>query len=290
MAIRRVANAELAVDDLEAAVEFHRDVLGMIEKGRSDGKVSFGCGLDDAVDVVLTSGRGGVTRFALRVDSGEDLDRYAGRLGEAGVSHARSTDETPGVTETLRFGLPSGHTMELSVVDGPTYVHPSRGTPGRGIRALDFDHITLQAQDAGTLMEFLVDVLDFQVSDIFAPAPGIVGAAWLRSGAWHHDISIISTPEPGKSLHHYALAVESFDHMKMAADHLAQNGFPIEVPPGRHGVGGNINMYFWANGNRYELSGEMPRVEPGEPVTWDSFPAAFSPWGIAPPESFGETS
>ncbi|MEU0797536.1 VOC family protein [Amycolatopsis sp. NPDC005961] len=291
MGISQVAHAELAVADLDEAIGFHTDVLGMRELGRADGAVRLSVGIDGGCDLVLTAGGTGVRRFALRVDDVADLDRYAKRLAEAGVATETRTDEHPGVVQALRFQAPSGHAMELAVLStGPQYVHPAKAPHRGGIRALDFDHITVQAQDPKPLVDFLVELLDFQVSDIFAPAPGVIGAAWCRASTLHHDIAIISTPEAGKSLHHYALGMESFDHLKVAADELGRHGVPIEVGPGRHGVGGNVYTYFWAAGNRYELSAEMPRVRRNDPVVWDDFPKAFSPWGLQPPESFGHAS
>ncbi len=293
MGISQVSHAELAVGDLEAAVGLHVDVLGMKELGRSDGSVRLTAGVDDRCDLVLTSGGTGVRRFALRVDSRDDLEYYGKRLANAGVEHSTRSDEDPGVSQSLQFRTPTGHVMELSLLtdaEGPQYIHPARAAHRGGIRALDFDHITLQAQDPKPLVEFMVDILDFQISDIFAPAPGVMGAAWLRASDLHHDVAIISTPEPGKSLHHYALGMESFDHLKVAADELARHGVPIETGPGRHGVGANLYTYFWVAGNRYELSAEMPRVRPGAPGMWDNFPKAFSPWGLTPPESFGHAS
>jgi len=292
MGISQVSHAELAVGDLEEAVGIHVDVLGMKELGRSDGSVRLSAGIDDGCDLILTSGGTGVRRFALRVDDYSDLEHYSKRLANAGVEHNTRSDEHPGVTHSLQFQTPTGHTMELALLatDGPTYVHPARAAHRGGIRAVDFDHITLQAENPKPLVDFMVDVLDFKISDIFAPAPGVIGAAWLRASDLHHDVAIISTPESGKSLHHYALGMESFDHLKVAADELARHGVPIETGPGRHGVGANLYTYFWVAGNRYELSAEMPRVRPGAARVWDDFPKAFSPWGLTPPESFGRAS
>jgi catechol 2,3-dioxygenase len=291
MGISQVAHAELAVGDLEGAVGFHTDVLGMRELGRSDGAVRLSVGIDGGCDLVLTSGGSGVRRFALRVDEASDLEYYAKRLADAGVSVDDRTFEHPGVVKSLRFQAPTGHAMELVLLDGgPQYIHAAKAPHRGGIRALDFDHITLQAQDPKAMVDFLVGVLDFQVSDVFAPAPGVIGAAWCRASTLHHDIAIIGSPEPGKSLHHYALGMESFDHLKVAADELGRHGVPIEVGPGRHGVGGNVYTYFWAAGNRYELSAEMPRVRRNDPVVWNEFPKAFSPWGLQPPESFSLSS
>lgn len=292
MSICRVAYAQLSVEDVNDSVGVHTDILGMQELGRDGDDVLLGFGVDNGVDLLLSESESGsgVRRFALRVDEDSDLDFYGKRLRDAGVQHCLATDAIKGVRRCLSFTTPSGHKMELVDTDEPTYVHPSRGRPRSGIRALDFDHITLQARDPKPLMDFLIDILDFKLSDVFAPAPGVIGAAWLRAGDFHHDIAIVSTPEPDKSLHHYALTMESFDHLKTAADTLAAHGQYIEVGPGRHGVGGNVYTYFWVTGNRYELSGEMPRVSRGEPNVWDNFPETFSLWGLQPPESFSQSS
>lgn len=292
MGIARVAHAELGVGDLAEAVGFHIDVLGMKELGRQDGKVKLGCGIDNSCDLSLVSGHSGVHRFGLLVDASDDLDFYAKKLRDHGVAYSTHSDESPGITRAMRFIAPSGHDIELVDAEpGPAaYLNQVRASHRDGIRPLDFDHITLQTTDVGTLMEFLVRVLDFKVSDIVRSEPDIVAAAWCRTSHLHHDVAIIATPDTDKSLHHYAFEMESFDHLKVAADLLALHGVPVETGPGRHGVGGNVYLYFWVAGNRYEFSAEMPRACGDAIVTWESFGEAFSLWGLTPPSSFTVTS
>lgn len=291
MGITQVAYAELGVADVTEAVGFHTDVLGMVVIDREGDSVMLGCGVDRSCDLTLSPGGSGVRRFGLAVEAIEDLQYYGKRLADAGVAQSTRTDQDPGVVRSLRFEAPTGHTIELVEPEsGPAYLHPARASHKAGIRPLDFDHITLQTTNAAALMDFLVEVLEFKVSDVFAPSPGVVGAAWCRAGDLHHDVAIVASGEREKSLHHYALGMESFDDLKVAADILAYHGVPIETGPGRHGVGGNVYTYFWVAGNRYELSAEMPRVRAGEPVMWSTFEQAFSPWGLTPPESFATSS
>lgn len=292
MGISRVAYAELGVSDINEAAAIHTDVLGFKELGREDGAVRFGCGIDGVSDLILREGRSGVHRFGVKVDSSDDIAYYAKRLADAGIHTEQRTDVDPGVRAALSFTAPSGHIIELvDTVVERGYLNPSTaGAHQQGIRARDFDHITLSAQDAGGLTDFIVNVLEGRVSDIFQPAPGVVGAAWTRFGQFHHDIAVFGTQNPNATLHHYALVMDSFEHLGEAADVLSRAGIQVEVGPGRHGVGGNQYCYFWINGNRYELSANMPRVDISEPGIWPNFDEAFSPWGHKPPASMAEGS
>jgi catechol 2,3-dioxygenase len=262
MSITQGAYAELGVDDLEAAVGFHTDVLGLTELGRESGSVSLGCGVDGRTDLILSNGGGtGVRLVALEVSSEEDLERYAARLAEHGVERDRRSDPRTGVAKALHFAAPSGLQLEPVVsADGPAYLNPGAAGRRSGIAPVDYDHITLKVPDPVAMVAFLRDVLDFAVSDEMHPAPDTLVAAWTRAGQLHHDIAMFKGA-PGETLHHFALRLESFDHLKHAADHLAAAGVAIETGPGRHRVGGNVYLFFWApGGNRYEFSAEMPRV------------------------------
>ncbi|MCW2986969.1 MAG: glyoxalase/bleomycin resistance protein/dihydroxybiphenyl dioxygenase [Conexibacter sp.] len=290
MGIQKVAHVELGVDDVEATLEFHEHVLGLHEMAREDGVVYLGAGADEDYDLALSEGRG-IRHLGLEVTSTEDLDHYAGRLAELGVSSARSQDAEPGQSDALRFTAPSGHSIELVVSAGRRlYLQPAGGPHARlkGIAPLDLDHVTLRAQDVKGLVEFLVQALDFRLSDSFQPAPGVWGAAWTRTSDFHHDVAIIGSPDASESLDHVAWTMDGIDHLKRAADQLARVKVPLEAGPGRHNLGGNLYTYFIApGGHRYELSGEMPRIAaPDDARVWEDFPTAYSAWGAMPPESF----
>ena len=291
MCITQVAYTELAVDDLEGSVGFHTDVVGMVQLGRENNHVSLGCGVDGRCDLVLHGGGTGVRVVALEVESIEDLERYTRRLTERGIEAETLSDPRSGVSRALRFAAPSGFRIELVVTDpGPAYLNPGQAGRRAGIAPIDFDHITLKVPDAEEMVEFLRAVLDFSVSDEMRPQPDVLAAAWTRAGSQHHDIAMFKGP-PSQTLHHYALRLESFDHLKQAADRLAAAGVQVETGPGRHSVGGNVYLFFWTpGGNRLEFSAEMPRVGRGETKVWSELPKAFSAWGAIPPPTFAEGS
>jgi catechol 2,3-dioxygenase len=297
VSIQKLSHAHLRVDDLDQALEFHTDVLGLTQLAREGNTVFLGCGLDNNYDVALTPGGTGLAQMAFDVTSSEDLDRYGQRLAAAGVEVERRGDAEPGVDQALRFNLPSGHVMELVVLSEPVdyqRVH-APVTPRHGVAPLDADHITLQVPPpvSRPLVEFLRGTLDFHISDIFEPEPGLWAAAWTRTSDQHHDLAWIPpSPEAERAtLHHFAWRLDGIEDMKRGADRLSTAGIPIEVGPGRHGAGSNLFTYFRApGGNRYEFSAEMARTtnRAAEPsmISGPEFPRAFSAWGQVPPESF----
>lgn len=299
MPIRGLAHATLQVSDLDAAVAFHVDVLGLVELARSDEAVYLSCGADGQCDVALTPGGTGVADFAFQVGDDEDLAYYSQRLRQENIDVTEISDAKPGQTRAIRFALPSGHVMELGLtvpIAAQRYGYPHPAAPAsrrlKGISPLDVDHITLRSKDVEALASFLSEVLGFRLSDARRESTGRWRGAWLHVSDQHHDLAIIRG-QAGETLDHLAWTVDGIEHMKRAADLLAQVGIAIEVGPGRHSIGGNLFMYFWApGGNRYELSAEMARIRNprAEARFWGDAPGLFSPWGIVPPESFSRGS
>lgn len=299
MPIRGLAHAALRVPNLDTSIAFHVDVVGLVEIARGRGVVYLGCGADSHYDIALVEGGTGVDHFAFLVDDQADLVHYAQRLREANVAVIETTDAEPGQTKAIRFSLPSGHQMELMAPGASasqSYTYPHRAVPAsprlRGICPLDVDHITLRDADVEALATFLSKVLDFHLVDARRTSAGVWRGAWLHVSDQHHDLAIIRG-QTGETLDHLAWTVDNIEHMKRAADLLAQVGLRTEVGPGRHSIGGNLFLYFWSpDGNRYELSAEMARVlnTKAEPKVWDDAPGLFSPWGIVPPESFARGS
>ena len=293
MAIQQLAHAVLRVDDMSAALEFHNEVLGLVEVAREGDAVYLGCGLDGGVDLVLTPGGTGVSTVALDVTSPDDLDHFARRLDALGVAVTQRANGVPGIERSLAFTAPSGHEFELvlGARPGRSYVQNWKaGAQRRGAGPTDLDHISLTTGDVRGLVGFLREALAFRVSDIVEPAPGFWAAAWTRCGEWHHDIAIVAREAPAETLHHIAWTMESMDHIKRGLDLLAIHGQMVEVGPGRHSVGNNLDAYFLTpGGNRHEFSAEMPRLTnpEAEPNVWTQLiPQGFSAWGHLPPEGF----
>ena len=296
MSLQKLIWAELAVTDLDEALGFDVEVMGLTEVARDNGKVYLSCDIEDPhAQLILTEGGTGVRSFALGVDSEDELAQIESRLAAIDVATHRSSDAAPDQPTSLVCRLPTRHEMVLVPrPDRPLDRHPgfAAGSRRRGIGPADIDHITIafsDVADARAVAHVLSEGLGFAISDLLVNADEEWQAVWTRVGNVHHDIGLIRC-QPGASLHHLAWTVDNMEHQKHAADILASSGNELETGPGRHGVGGSLYSYFWTpGGNRYELSAEMPRIlgERCDPVVHKAGEFnAFSAWGAPRPESF----
>lgn len=285
--VQRLEHVELEVKDLEEALDFYQNVVGLVEIDREANVVYLGCGLDENFDLAVREGGTGVRHFAVRVQDEDELERYARRLKEEGVETSTTDDAEPNQERGLRFNIPTGHEMEFVLVEDNRYLEPFRPalpTAG-GFGLLDLDHINLVAKDVRTTVEFLSGLLDFKLSDVTRPDasdPGLWTAAWIRHGDYHHDVAFFITRGPAaRRLHHVAFALPGFEQMKVALDRLAAFGHRVEAGPGRHPVGANLFTYFWEpGGNRFELSAEGAILDPRTPVRfWTGLEDTLDAWG-----------
>lgn len=295
MAIQKLAHCELRVNDLSKALEYNTELFGLKLMAKQGKTIYLGCGLDKNYDLAITEGGTGIAHMAYQVASDDDLEYYQKRLRDMGVTVRESSDAEPSQKRAISFDLPGTSkpiAMELILpADRPQYLHPALSVNRsiHGVAPLDLDHINLKVPDTKKLAEFLTKGLDFGISDIFQPAPGVWGAVWTRAGEYHHDLAFMRGQNSEETLSHIAFTFENIDHMKRALDILALHELNLEFGLGRHGIGANIYAYFWApGGNRYELTCEMPRVvdKTAPARIWDDIHTGISSWGLSQPESF----
>lgn len=263
--VKKFEHATLRVTDLDDAVQFYTDVLGLVELDRTNGTVYLGCGLDENYDVGLREGGTGVEHFAVRVDDADELARYESRLREAGVETARTDGAEPNQVEGVRFTLPSGVDMELVTVADESYHHPTETVGDRPrVTPRDVDHVNLMSWDVDRDLDVLTEVLDFAVSDEIVGESGFTIQAWARSGEFHHDVAISTADNVAYTLHHLSFEVDNLEHVKAICDRLVQKGHRLELGPSRHNAGANNFAYLWTpGGNRVELTAEMATVDEG---------------------------
>ena len=118
--ISRVAHVVLYVSDVEAAVGFYRDALGM-EVVRHDSErgmafMSFGTQHHDIglfrVKGEETRGNLGLGHVAMLIDGGaEELEEMHGRLVSYGAEMGSLTDH--GMTKSVYFSDPDGNRLEI---------------------------------------------------------------------------------------------------------------------------------------------------------------------------------
>ena len=294
MTLQKLANAIIRVNDVSEAVDFNVNVFGLKEMARDGDYVYLGCGLDNDYDLVLTSGGTGISQLAYQVLNEDELKMYKKRIEELGIKVEEFTDAEPGHPKKISFNLPSTNKdirMDLvTVANQRSYYNPA-STPHRSLTGAgpqDLDHLGIKVADGKKFSEFVTTALDFKLSDIFMPAPEIYAATWARSREYHHDLAFFGSHNCDETLDHIAWRFEGIEHMKRALDMMAPHGLQLEFGIGRHEVGANLFAYFWVNGNRYELSAEMPRVtdDYSEPLIWNDITKSMTAWRQLMPESF----
>jgi catechol 2,3-dioxygenase len=282
----------IRVRDRDAALAWYRDAIGLMEMARQGEAVFLGCGGDEHFDLGLVPGGAGLDHFAFTVRDVAELEQVERRLSAGGVRTETRSGE-PGVAAAIQFQLPSGHAMEVVVRQKePGYIHPAQWQRPVLDTPTDVNHVTIQARDVQGLATFLHDVLGFRISDVYEPAPGVWGFAFLRVAENHHDVAIASG-DADAILHHVAFLTGGIGNLSRFADRLARHDWPIEAGIGRHGPGGNLFLYVKdPTGNRVELGADMARVPDTDlpPRIWrGNFGQIFNVWTQAlPPESFAQ--
>lgn len=279
--VLRPGHAQVRVLELEKAVTFYRDVLGLVETGRDErGRVYFKCWdeRDQSSYILRESDHAGIDFFGFKVLDDETLDRLENDLNAYGVETKRiPAGDLLETGERVSFPLPSGHEIELyaqktAVGNGIPLVNPGPwcADSERGIAPVRFDHTLLYGPNINEVKKIFTDVLGFYLAERVLGEDGDSEAAiWLSCSHKVHDIAFAEYPEPGK-LHHCSFLMESWERVLRAGDMMSMNSVPVDIGPTRHGVTRGCTIYAWdPSGNRFEtfMGGYQPYPD-YEPLTW----------------------
>lgn len=280
--VMRPGHAQIRVLELDKAVKFYRDVMGLVETGRdATGRVYFKCWdeRDHHSLILRESDSAGLDFMAFKVRDEATLDGFKAKLEAAGI--ATETAPAGDLLETgrrVRFTIPSGHLIELyatktAVGNGMTQHNPPpwNAQSEKGIAPVRFDHALLYGPDIAAVKKIFVEILGFYlVERVLGPDGESELGIWLSCGQKVHDIALVENPEPGK-LHHCSFLLESWEKVMRAADIMAMNEVPVDIGPTRHGVTRGGTIYAWdPSGNRFETfqGGYLPYPD-YEVLTWD---------------------
>jgi catechol 2,3-dioxygenase len=277
MGVLRLAHVDISAPDLELAAAYYTQVLGLDLVERTDDRLFFKCWdeRDHHCLAIRYDPRLGIDRFAFKVEFEDDLDEIEAKVEAYGIHVERvSKGEEIGQGESIRFGTPSGHQMELvhdvTKVGGRLpLVNPWPVPQGlTGIAPPRMDHVLVGAEEVGEMLHFMQATMDFHLTEQLLSNEGHVMGVFLSRSGRPHDIAIIQGLNG--SLHHFSFWLDDWDHVRRAADILAYNAIPIDIGPTRHGITrGNTIYFFDPMGTRNEVFTGGYRADPDFPtITW----------------------
>ncbi|MCM3723123.1 VOC family protein [Solibacillus isronensis] len=296
--IAKLGHVALVSTDLEKSLVFFKEVIGLEETTEIDG-VHYLRAYSDFQHHTLSIEAGEsahVKHIGWRTKTAECVQGFKELLDEQGIDvqeYPKGT--TPGIGNSIRFQLPSGHTFELyydvekskagsdnaSILKNQIYKSWNKGISPRR-----FDHVNIHTTtDVDESYAFLTEVLGFNMREYLRGDDGIL-AGWMSVTPLVHDVAMIkkeTLPTPAR-LHHISYWLDDTQDIIRAADILKENNLPF-IGPGKHGVSQAIYLYVMdpGSGCRVELfSGGYLIFEPDwEPVEWTLEERALSNtyWG-----------
>lgn len=278
--VTRVGHIALRVPDLDAAVAFQSEVLGMVETERSAGAAYLTCnGRHHELILVGDPVARGYEHVGLEVADAAALEAAKRSVPAAGGEVLGDVyDGEPGIDRALIVKGPGGHVFKLFC--GMEAV----AAPGPGDRPVKFEHVSLKANRPRPLERFLEHGLGFRFSDRMGRL-----ASWWHCDVDHHGIAIVWAPKP--ELSHYAYTLADLNAMGRAADRLKRlRGQKLIWGPSRHGPGNNHFVYFHDNdGAMIELCSDLAEMPPAgnyQAKEWPIDPGTINQWGGPPPPKF----
>jgi catechol 2,3-dioxygenase-like lactoylglutathione lyase family enzyme len=295
-AVGRLVYAVFESPDVEAAVAYHADVLGLaVVRAEADG-AELSAGLDHHAVAIRRGNDARIAGIGLELEAGQELGTVAKALTGAGVAVERRSDALPGVAELLEVTDPEGNTLHLfeSIARGVAHA------PQSGVAPRKLGHICLRTTDATSLTAWYEEHLGFAWSDWIGDFFSFVRTG---RGTDHHTLNFLNGTASGNVLHHIAYELRDVTHVQEACDVLWATGHPLVWGPGRHGPGHNIFTYHHGpDGHLVELFTQLDVVVPGAepafeprpwhedapqvPKVWVPDPLTPNRWGIAPPPDF----
>ena len=265
----------LSVRNLDAAVSFYTEVMGLTYARRSGGHAWLGLGGSGHCLSLVEEEGPTLHHLAFALRPGQKVEQATDALRAAGIPITAGAAEPAPHGETIRVTDPDGQTVEI-------FEPTPEGLEATGprLRPNRLQHVVLQTPEVERAARFYAEVLGFRVSDWMGPK-----FVWLRCGSDHHDLAIVYGAAAG--LDHYAYEIADWNAIKQWCDLLWKHRIRLLWGPGRHGPGNNLFIMFPdPAGTRVELSCEMEQFYDegvaSQPREWHDATAALNLWGPGP--------
>ena len=278
--VMRPGHCQLRVLDMEAAVNFYTNVMGLKPMGRdAQGRAYFKCvdEFDHHSLILRQADRAGMDFYAFKVRDAATLDQFERDLNAYGVATERMpAGELLETGERVRFTAPTGHVFELywqktSVGNELGNVNPEAYIDGRkGISPIRLDHWQIHGGDLDGSRDLFVNVLGFSVVERILMEDGKTDmAVWMSCSVKAHDIAFVRD-ERDNTLHHASYLLPTWEQVLKAADIITINRVKLDIGPLRHGITRGTTIYaFDPSGNRFEtFCGGYDYYPDMQPVVW----------------------
>src|ERR1700739_3086372 len=195
-AISAVGHVAIQVRDLEAAVEHATTVMGLRVTNSSQDRVELTHGREHHSLQYIRSDVDAFDHVGLEASGSDALQEIRARLTARGMPLLSEAPLDEAIEDGFAFEAPGGFVFEVYTgmpKDEPFFV-------SSGVKPIKFGHVNFAVEDPEALLEVLLEVLDFRISDRFR------GGAFTRCNVEHHGIGVLRGPGV---LAHHAWGVEN---------------------------------------------------------------------------------
>jgi catechol 2,3-dioxygenase-like lactoylglutathione lyase family enzyme len=214
---------------------------------------------------------GAVPWFALAMQSGEHLARYAAALNALGVRREHSP--TPLFQDgAYAVADPDGRRLVFGL--------PVRVAGVQSRRPARLQHFVCASARVPDMLAFYRDTLGARESDRVLDGEALA-AVFLRSDPEHHSFATFRAPESRPD--HHCYETSGWMDIRDWGDRMAQLRIPLWWGPGRHGPGNNLFfMVEDPDGHKVEFSAELERMPQDMAYrTWPHEQRTLNLWGSA---------
>lgn len=268
--VSEISYVSLSTRDLKSSIDNAERILGLRTLETTRDKAYFTSGTGAHELVYTASDVDGADHFGLIAPNIDEIEAIKEKVRRAGYRIIAEQPIEDYIEAGFAFIGPEGFTFHIHLGESRFDIRSGGYGPDR------FGHVTVRTKDTIAFARFLVDILDFRVSDRIGVSTGF----FLRCNPDHHGIALIESEWTG--LHHHAWETQSIADLGRIGDRLAREGSRLLWGPVRHGAGHNIAAYHLApNGAVIELYTELERIydKEREEVVWDQDDAYwFNQW------------
>ena len=275
--VNALRSVELGVTDVDRSEAFYRDSWGLRPVADAPGtRYLRASGAEHHVLVLHERETPGLVRINFAAATPRAVQRLHAELKSGGVAMRDDPHPIgePGGGYGFAFADRAGRELRV-LADVAVHIdaHVERDRPRR------LSHVVLNSADADDDAEFLMDLLDFRLSDQTEMME------FLRCNANHHSIAFVRTGNT--TLNHVAFEMPDWDALMRGAGRMRELGHAIEWGIGRHGPGDNVFAYYLdPDGLVVEYTAELQQVDeathrPGNPRDWARPLDRLDQWGLA---------